>query len=212
MKFLWLLLLLPLAAWAQDDIALRQQEIQECRAGELSTWADGRDQAAVARRIRFAYEHAGAPAWLSREQVLQALRLAASSWSRCGVVTGEVVAGSGQVRVVWSEAGSRGNFGLADVGRRTLALGPAAFALLQQRNPPATGQTLQMVVSHEMGHFFGLMAHSRRCVDVMSYYGDGKGNQCRLRSGTAPRPGIEYRALLPTACDIQRCVAANPAP
>mgnify|MGYP002138443102 CR=1 FL=1 len=45
------------------------------------------------------------------------------------------------------------------------------------------GDTLQMVVSHEMGHFFGLMAHSRRCVDVMSYYDNGQGERCFTRAG-----------------------------
>lgn len=66
-----------------------------------------------------------------------------------------------------------------------------------------------MTVSHEMGHFLGLVAHSRRCVDVMSYYDDGKGQQCSLRDPAALRAHVEYRASLPTACDIQRCRAAN---
>ena len=66
-----------------------------------------------------------------------------------------------------------------------------------------------MVISHEMGHLYGLMAHSRRCVDVTSYYNNGKGETCHLRNGLPLPPRVEYRALLPTACDIARCRVAN---
>jgi hypothetical protein len=114
------------------------------------------------------------------------------------------------VLVQWSEAGSAGNFGLANLGRRSLALNPAMFKLLRDRKPddPAE-QTLQMVASHEMGHFFGLMAHSRRCIDVTSYYHDGKGAGCYARDLAQLKTVSEYRATLPTACDIQRCRIAN---
>ena len=66
-----------------------------------------------------------------------------------------------------------------------------------------------MVISHEMGHLFGVMAHSKRCVDVTSYYGDGRGARCSIRGGSVLAPGVEYRSTLPTACDIQRCVALS---
>ena len=66
-----------------------------------------------------------------------------------------------------------------------------------------------MVIPHEMGHLLGLMAHSRRCVDVTSYYNNGKGEKCFARDMTQLRPGIEYRSVLPTACDLQRCMRAN---
>ena len=66
-----------------------------------------------------------------------------------------------------------------------------------------------MVVSHEMGHFFGLMAHSRRCIDVTSYYTDGKGGQCQTTDPGLLKAFGEYRATLPTACDIERCRRAN---
>jgi hypothetical protein len=114
------------------------------------------------------------------------------------------------VQVQWSEEGSRRNFGLANLGEATLSLGPSAFQLLQTRNPAFDSrQTLQMVISHEMGHFFGLMAHSRRCVDVTSYYTNSQGESCRIRDGRALPAGVEYRSTLPTACDIARCRAAN---
>ncbi len=87
------------------------------------------------------------------------------------------------IQILWSDVGSRGQFALANVTARSLSIGPGLFALLRERNPrhPAD-QTLQMVLSHEMGHFFGLMAHSKRCVDTMSYYDNGKGERCAARS------------------------------
>lgn len=53
------------------------------------------------------------------------------------------------------------------------------------------------------------MAHSRRCVEVTSYYDDGKGQQCSIRGGGKRQPAAEYRATLPTACVIARCRRAN---
>ena len=193
----------------------REAEISSCLVGEIRTWSDGQDRPAIAPRLQFSYEHAGAPPWFKAEQVRQALQRAAAAWSQCGVpaevlAVGAAPAQAGLIRVVWSDAGSRGNFGLADVGQHTLSLGPAAFKLLNTRNPsyPAA-QTLQMVVSHEMGHLFGLMAHSRRCVDVMSYYTDGQGNRCTARDMSLLKSVPEYRSELPTACDIERCRAVN---
>lgn len=201
---------------AAAQASTREAEIAQCLPGEIVTWGDGRDRAALASPLFFVYRHEGAPAWFGATQVQGAVRLAASAWSRCGVSARVValaeggVPPEGAVLVQWSDAGSMGNFGLANLGQRTLSLGPAAFRLLANRNPgfPA-GQTLQMVVSHEMGHLFGLMAHSRRCVDVMSYYHDDKGRKCLLRDAGALRGVVEYRSLLPTACDIERCRAAN---
>lgn len=66
-----------------------------------------------------------------------------------------------------------------------------------------------MTLAHEMGHFLGLLAHSRRCVDVMSYYHDGRGNHCSARELALLKSFVEYRSTLPTACDIQRCRAIN---
>jgi hypothetical protein len=54
--------------------------------------------------------------------------------------------------------------------------------------------------------------HSKRCVDVTSYYSNGKGDVCSIRGGAKLPPGVEYRALLPTACDLQRCRLANGKP
>ncbi len=215
------LALLSLGAGAAESV--REQEIAECRPGEISTWADGRDRPALIssrnKPLLFVYWHSGAPAWFSAAQVMELLKRANQAWAGCGVASevqalvGDAALPQGAVVVQWSEAGSggkAGNFGLANLGARTLALSPAMFQLLRSRNPayPAE-QTLQMLLSHEMGHFFGLMAHSRRCVDVTSYYTDGKGGSCHARDPSQLKSVAEYRSMLPTACDIQRCRIAN---
>lgn len=206
-------------AQAQSPTSLREQEIAQCQPSEVATWGDGRDRRAVAGSLLLAYRHDDAPGWFSPAQVLGVVQRAAQAWSGCGVAVqvqavepgGRVPPGA--VLVLWSDGAAGGNFGLANLGTHSLALGPAAFRLLHQRNPahPAA-DTLQMVVSHEMGHFFGLMAHSRRCVDVMSYYDNGKGEHCFTRDGPMPATRGDYRALLPTACDIARCRALNGTP
>lgn len=208
---------LLLAVPCRADV--RSEEIAECRSGEMTVWNDGVDRPSRQRAWRVVYRHDGAPARFDRRQVERLIGRAAGAWSQCGIALTPVAADAAPfgtpdvLQVVWSEPGSRGNFGLADLGRGTLSLGPQAFALLQERNPAHdAGQTLQMVISHELGHFLGLMAHSRRCADVLSYYDDGRGNRCQTRSGIAPGPGVEYRALLPTACDIARCRSVNKLP
>ena len=213
-----LALALALAGPAQAGEAVRQQEQTDCRDGEIATWGDGRDRPAAGGAVAIAYQPGGAPPGLPEALVVGALQRAALAWSSCGVpvtVIDEAAAGlykASLVRVLWDDAGARGNFGLANLGQRSLSLGPSAFKLLAERNPrhPAH-QTLQMVLSHEIGHFMGLMAHSSRCVDVMSYYDNGRGQVCSTRDGASFKSVPEYRALLPTACDIARCRAVNAA-
>ena len=200
------------AAWEEN----RSQEIAQCQAGELETWHDGTDRPALFKTLRFFYSHAAAPDWFNEATVLNALQKAVQVWSQCGIAASVeplrsgLSSPEGGIAVVWSEAGSRHNFGLANLGNQSISLGPSAFQLLQTRNPAFDSQqTLQMVISHEVGHLFGVMAHSKRCVDVTSYYDDGRGTQCTIRGGASRPPGVEYRSTLPTACDIQRCLAAN---
>lgn len=204
-------------AWAAPTSTLRAQEIAECRPGEIATWGDGTDRPAVATSMVFAYNHAGAPAWFAEPVVLAAVERAASAWSACGIPAKVVLVPAGSppppaaITVRWSDDDSQRNFGLANLGLKTMALSPSAFQLLNTRNPAHDArETLQMVISHEMGHLFGVVAHSRRCVDVSAYYRNAQGEQCRIRGGETLPPGVEYRSLLPTACDIQRCRAANP--
>jgi len=206
--------------WLQCAFAVdlnREQEIAQCLPGEISTWGDGQDRQAVTSPLMFVYKHDDAPAWFDEKLVLSMITKAATAWSECGVpswaLRRSADASIGAVLVHWSEEGSRRNFGLANIGNRTLTLGPAAFGLLKTRNPAFdANQTLQMVISHEMGHLFGLMAHSKRCADVTSYYNNGKGESCSIRGGGKLQPGVEYRSLMPTACDIQRCRTANAEP
>lgn len=196
--------------------SVREQEIKECRSNELATWGDGQDRPAASSALTFTYNPAAAPAWFSEALVAAMVAKAANAWAQCGVGS-EVLSWGADRRpardvivVQWNEKDSGGNFGLANLGRRTLSLGPKAFDLLRTRNPAHDArQTLQMVISHEMGHFFGLMAHSRRCVDVLSYYHNGKGEKCYSRDPSQVRSVTEYRHVLPTACDIARCRQAN---
>lgn len=215
-----LLLALPARALEGGDAAaLRAQEIAECRPAEITHWGDGRDRPALASPLRLVYDPAGAPPWFAPQQVLQALLRAAEAWSGgCGVPATVLPLApgasaerlpEGTVLVQWNDAQVRGHFGLAHVGLRRLWLGAQAFHTLRTRNPAHPAETtLQMVISHEMGHLFGLMAHSSRCVDVMSYYTNGQGERCQSRADITRWRG-DYRALLPTACDLARCRAVN---
>ena len=195
----------------------RQDEINQCRAGELLSWPDGQDRPAASTSLHLVYRPGGAPAGLDEASMQQALQQALLAWSACGVpgkVLSEAAATTHDtrslVRVQWSEVESRGNAGLSHLGQRTLTLGPAVFQLLSNRRGRLVAlDTLQMTLSHEIGHFYGLMAHSRRCVDVMSYYDNGRGELCSTRDGSSHRTLPEYRASLPTACDIARCRALN---
>ncbi|MDC8784862.1 zinc metalloprotease [Roseateles koreensis] len=222
-QVLGLMLSLPLAAAAQPQQqagpSIREQEIAECRPGEIQTWGDGTDHPAVAEKLIFVYDHRGAPPWFSARLVMAALQRAAEAWSRCGVPSlvaqgvmspALMAVNKGNVQVLWSDAETRGNFALANLSQRRLALSPAGFVLLKTRNPSYPAQeTLQMAISHEMGHLYGLGAHSRRCVDVTSYYDNGKGDLCSARDRSQLKTVVEYRANLPTACDLQRCRMAN---
>ena len=195
---------------------VRTQEINQCLSGEMVTWGDGRDRPAVSSQLKFAYNHTGAPDWFSESMVAGLVIKAVTEWAQCGVSSSFVDWGTtipGVIRVQWSVKESRGNFGLANLSNKTLSLGPQGFELLKTRNPRYDSrQTLQMVISHEMGHFFGLMAHSRRCVDVLSYYDNGKGDTCYSRDPSQRRSVVEYRYILPTACDIERCRKTNNLP
>jgi len=207
------------AAAREPAAVTRALEMATCQSGELSTWPDGRDRPAPGGAVRLVYHPAGAPARFDEATVVATLQRAANAWSTCGIpamVIADAAAGTSpatEVQVRWDDAGTRGNFALADLGQRRLWLSAGMFALLAERNPrhPAI-ETLQMAISHEMGHFFGLMAHSRRCIDVMSYYTDAQGNTCTTRDGGSYKAVPEYRALLPTACDIARCRAVNGKP
>jgi hypothetical protein len=198
--------------------SVRSQEINQCLNGEMITWGDGRDRPAINTPLKFTYSHVDAPEWFTDAVVSKMVTNAVAAWGQCGVpavMSGRdsTKAQPGVIRVQWSEKESGGNFGLANLSVRTLSLGPKAFGLLKSRNPAHDArETLQLVISHEMGHFFGLMAHSRRCVDVLSYYDNGKGEKCTSRDPSQMRTVKEYRHVFPTACDIERCRKTNGLP
>lgn len=207
----------PPDAVARESV--RTQEILQCKSGEIVTWSDGRDRPASSTALVFTYNHSGAPAWFTESLVKGLIAKSSAAWSQCGIqselldmaIAGK--RGNDVIHVQWNDSDSRGNFGLANLGSRTLSLGAKAFGLLKTRNPAYDSrETLQMVISHEMGHFFGLMAHSRRCVDVLSYYDNGKGEKCYSRDPAGIRSVVEYRSVLPTACDIERCRKTNGKP
>ena len=198
------------------DSGLRNLEITQCEAGEIVTWGDGQDRAPVVDTLTFHYAHVGAPLWFEQQQVLELLKKVTTEWSRCGIpakaglVDSSTRPSGKDIIIRWDTAGNAGHFGLSDISRHQLLLGAEAFRLLNQRNPINDSvATLQMVLSHEIGHFYGLMDHSRRCIDTLSYYHDGKGGQCRTRHPEAFKRFKEYRSSLPTACDIQRCRILN---
>lgn len=194
----------------------RLQEVLECRAGEIQTWGDGVDRPARRQSLLFAYQPADAPDFLYDVDIEGMVAKAGAAWSSCGIPVKTVYADQltsaspKAIRVQWNESESRGNFALANLGRETLSLSARAFRMLRERNPQHDArETLQMVISHEMGHFFGLMAHSRRCVDVLSYYDNGKGEKCFKRNPGDSGGVVEYRYAFPTACDIARCRQVN---
>lgn len=198
---------------------VRNQEIEECKSDEIVTWGDGRDTSAGTNRLFFSYSHQNSPTWFSEITITKLISQAATAWSQCGIDSQVVPWRHTQrthydlITIQWSEKESRGNFALANLTQRTLSLNPKMFQLLRTRNPRHdASQTLQMTISHEMGHFYGLMAHSKRCVDVMSYYTNGKGDTCSSRAPMAESHVVEYRHLLPTACDIERCRKINGKP
>jgi len=167
--------------------------------------------------LRFFYSHEHAPAWLDERTVRKALEEAATSWSACGIqitlMRSTLLPPKKAIRVQWSERESRGNVAVSDLTNRALSLSPGTFELIHTNNPNYDARiTLQMTISHEMGHFLGLEAHSRRCVDVLSYYTFGNDGVCSIRDRNAFKSVIEYRSSLPTECDIQRCKRLNQVP
>ena len=194
----------------------REDEIRTCSFPELPTWPDGLDAPLQHKRLQFIYTHAGAPRWMAAETVLSKIELSARAWSSCGLEllvvkesNAPLLPVTQTIVIQWSDGQSLGNFGVADRINRRLTLGPSAFELLRAKAPEAIKYSLQLVISHEMGHFLGLQRHSRRCIDVMSYYSDDKGAECISVVPNWKSGYREYRSHLPTACDIKRCKALN---
>ena len=198
---------------AQSPAEVRQREIALCPAVP-DTWGDGRDRPAPVSRLRFAYDEDGAPVDFPRAKMQAMIVAALQGWGDCGLQLEWLPAAGSEAthRIAWRHNDDGQTIGLADLGARRLWLSPKVFALLRGRNPQLMESTMQMTLSHEIGHFLGLVAHSRRCVDVTSYYSDRQGRRCdtAVAGGISGVPGrLEFRSELPTACDVARCRRAN---
>jgi predicted Zn-dependent protease len=207
----------------QKEYALRQEEISQCLPGDIETWGDGgKDAKMLGPKMIFVYAHDGAPSSIQEQSVMSVLQAAASNWDQCGG-SNLVVAdkdyktsiGGLKITVQWNDAETVGAIGIANITNKKLTFSPGTVQKVIQINANKKLpekyilETLQMTASHEMGHFQGLAAHSKRCVDVLSYYVVG-GVKCTVRNGgLMPANFYEYRSPLPTACDIERCRSAN---
>ena len=214
----------PTAKKAEENVStatpagLRESEINQCLPNEIVTWNDGgKDTKMLSKNMVYVYDHQGAPEGFSEEAVVASLKNASVAWDQCGgqntvILKRDVsssVAGL-KIMALWSDEDKLGTIGLANITQKTLTLSPEAFVNLRKANATRNlMETLQMVVSHEIGHFQGLTSHSRRCVDVLSYYTNASGEKCSIRNNGVMPTNIEYRSQLPTACDIQRCRASN---
>ena len=195
--------------------ANRQEEISSCWPHELATWGDGTDKPVKQRAFILVYRPT--PNLPFNESTVRAvIERAALSWSECGLSIrmvdelGALAAPLSQRIVVRWMVRTQVGIAVADVNRGELILNQKVFETLVGRRGQALAQeTLQMTLSHELGHFLGMRAHSRRCVDVMSYYTSASGEKCSLRDPTEFGRYLEYRHILPTACDIARCKALN---
>ena len=205
------------------ELALRQEEISQCLTDDIKNWGDGeKDSKMLGAKMVFVYQHIGAPKFVSEQSILTVLKAAASSWDQCGgtnlVMSDKDYTTSTaglKISVDWNEKDTVGTIGIANIVKRKLTFNPETVQKVFQINTSKNlnesylQETLQMTASHEMGHFQGLSAHSKRCVDVLSYYSVG-GEKCTTRNGgPMPVSFYEYRSSLPTSCDIERCRIAN---
>jgi hypothetical protein len=205
------------------EFAMRQEEISQCLDDDIKNWGDGeKDSKMLSTKMVFVYQHLGAPKSVTEQSILSVLKAAASSWDQCGganlVISDRDYTTSIvglKITVDWNEKETVGTIGIANIAKRKLTFNPETVQKVIQINASKNlnesylQETLQMTASHEMGHFQGLSAHSRRCVDVLSYYSVG-GQKCTTRNGgSMPVSFYEYRSSLPTSCDIERCRIAN---
>lgn len=197
---------------------LRESEINQCLANEIATWNDGgKDGKMLSTSMVYVYDHQGAPEGITEESVLASLTSASIAWDQCGgqntvILKRDLNASVTGLKItaLWSDEDKLGTIGLANITKKTLTLSPEAFVNLRKANANRNLlDTLQMVISHEIGHFQGLTSHSKRCVDVLSYYTNASGEKCTIRNNGVMPTNMEYRSSLPTACDIQRCRASN---
>jgi hypothetical protein len=137
-----------------DPAQMRADEIAHCPAVP-ATWGDGQDRPAPVRQMRFAYAPANAPADFSATQVSAMIVAALAGWRACGLTLdwlGEDSARATHV-IAWQPQDDGQRIAWTDLRAHRLWLSPRVFALLRQRNPALMSSTLQMTLSHEIGHF-----------------------------------------------------------
>jgi hypothetical protein len=225
---------MPTAGGAAPDAAgqqrfaegqrLRAKEVAECPDEDMATQtAHGNVPAnalAVGGRfasLRFAYNPALAPESVPEGRLGGMISAAAQAWSACGI-RGEFVGGTQDL------AGAANTFvvqwysseGVPIAGYRkgtTIYLNAGHFEAMRAHSEVLALDVMQRLISHEMGHAFGLVEHSARCIDVMAT--EDSFDKCD-REPAAPRPVRDKDRIyavkgeaFPTACDIKRCRQVN---
>jgi hypothetical protein len=202
----------------------RAKEVAECGEGEMATQtAHGNvpvNALAVAGRfssLRFAYNPALAPESVPEPRLGGMIAAAAQAWSACGILgqfvgTTQELAGTSNTFVVqWYHSE-----GVPIAGYRkgtTIYLNAGHYQTMRAHSEIYAQDVMQRLISHEMGHAFGLVEHSARCVDVMAT--EDSFDKCD-REPAAPRLLQDRERIylfkqqaFPTACDIKRCRQIN---
>jgi hypothetical protein len=200
----------------------RQQEIAECPEGEIATTtAHGPGYAGPVRQrppvIGFLYNPALAPEGLPEAMLSDMIRKAANAWSACGIqgefrgATQDVDGTANTVVFQWYNSD-----GVPTAGYQkgaTIYLNHGHFSSLRSYSDRYAMDMLQTLISHEMGHAFGLREHSARCLDVMATWDSfDKCERLPAANRSFEDGGRRFSVpmhTLPTACDIQRCRLEN---
>lgn len=202
--------------------AERQRQIAQCNDNDMATTTAHGTQASYPvgySTLRFFYNPALAPEGVSEAQMAAMIANAGGAWSACGIrgeyagPTQDLDARDNATVFQWFNSD-----GVPIAGYRkgsTIYLNIAVFQKWHSVSPKYAMEALQQVISHEMGHGYGVVEHSARCIDVMATY--DAFDKCE-QSPVAPRliedgdRVFQLRAhTLPTACDIQRCRKVNSA-
>lgn len=202
--------------------AERQRQIAQCNDNDIAITTAHGTQASYHvgySSLRFFYNPALAPEAVSEAQMAALIGNAGGAWSACGIrgeyagLTQDLDARDNATVFQWFNSD-----GVPIAGYRkgsTIYLNIAVFQKWHAVSPKYAMEALQQVIAHEMGHSYGVVEHSARCIDVMATYDSF--DKCE-QSPVAPRliedgeRVFQMRAhTFPTACDIQRCRRVNSA-
>jgi hypothetical protein len=202
--------------------AERQRQIAQCNDNDMATTTAHGTQASYPvgySSLRFFYNPALAPEGANEAQMAAMIASAGAAWSACGIrgeyagPTNELDARDNATVMQWFNSDGVPIAGYSKGS--TIYLNIAVFQRWYDVSPKYAMEALQQVIAHEMGHSYGVVEHSARCIDVMATY--DAFDKCE-QSPVAPRliedgnRVFQLRAhTLPTACDIQRCRKVNSA-